>query len=184
MGAIRNLCPDVSGLDLRVLFYDDAGNIFRPSTGALVAESSLTDAQLTTALYALTEAVSSQATKTGRYPLNYAAVTGTLVANKSYLVRYVLGAAVPPMPTFALDAVYWDGTNVTALTTLDLTQAVPTSNTAQTLGDALNAARAQGFGKWTIVGTTLTLYANDGITAVRAFTLAPNANNPSSRTPV
>ena len=54
---------------------------------------------------------------------------------------------------------------------LDLTQAVPTTNTAETVGDALNAARAQGFGKWVLSGTTLTLYANDGSTAVRTFTL-------------
>ena len=54
---------------------------------------------------------------------------------------------------------------------LDLTQSIPTSNTAQTVGDALNAARAQGFGKWVLSGTTLTLYASDGTTAVRTFTL-------------
>jgi hypothetical protein len=62
---------------------------------------------------------------------------------------------------------------VTAVTTanLNLSQPVPTSNTAQTVGDALNAARAQGFGKWQLVGTTLTLYAPDGTTAVRTFSL-------------
>ena len=54
---------------------------------------------------------------------------------------------------------------------LDLTQSIPTSNTAQTVGDALNAARADGFGKWAIVGTTLSLYAPDGTTVVRSFTL-------------
>lgn len=54
---------------------------------------------------------------------------------------------------------------------LDLTQAVPTSNTAQTTGDAFNAARADGFGKWTLSGTTLTLFAGDGTTTVRTFTL-------------
>ena len=54
---------------------------------------------------------------------------------------------------------------------LNLSQAVPTANTAQTVGDALNAARAQGFGKWQLVGTTLTLYAPDGTTAVRVFSL-------------
>ena len=64
--------------------------------------------------------------------------------------------------------------------TLDLTQAVPTANTAQTVGDSLNAARAQGFGKWTVVGTTLTLFAPDGVTAVRSFTL-DNALNPTER---
>jgi hypothetical protein len=65
---------------------------------------------------------------------------------------------------------------------LDMTQAVPTSNTAETVGDALNAARAQGFGKWVISGTTLTLYANDGTTSVKSFTLN-SATNPTSRTP-
>lgn len=63
----------------------------------------------------------------------------------------------------------------------DMTQAVPTTNTAQTLGDALNAARAQGFGKWALVGTTLTLYAADGTTVVRTFTL-DSATAPTSRT--
>lgn len=65
---------------------------------------------------------------------------------------------------------------------LDLTQAVPTSNTAQTVGDTLNAARAQGFGKWVKSGTTLTLYANDGTTTVKSFTL-DDADEPTSRTP-
>jgi hypothetical protein len=54
---------------------------------------------------------------------------------------------------------------------LNLAQVVPTSNTAQTVGDALNAARAQGFGKWVLLGTSLTLYAGDGATVVRTFTL-------------
>lgn len=62
--------------------------------------------------------------------------------------------------------------------TLSMTQAVPTSNTAQTVGDSLNAARAQGFGKWVISGTTLTLYAGDNTTVVRTLTL----NSPSSPT--
>ena len=60
---------------------------------------------------------------------------------------------------------------VSGSVTLNLAQAIPTSNTAQTVGDALNAARAQGFGKWVLSGTTLTLYASDGTTAVRTFTL-------------
>ncbi|HZP80709.1 MAG TPA: hypothetical protein VFB21_03645 [Chthonomonadaceae bacterium] len=65
---------------------------------------------------------------------------------------------------------------------LDLAQAVPTSNTAQTVGDALNAARAQGFGKWALNPLanppTLALYAADGTTVVRSFTL----NDPTSPT--
>jgi hypothetical protein len=64
--------------------------------------------------------------------------------------------------------------------TLDFTQSIPTSNTAQTLGDALNAARAQGFGKWVVSGKTLNLYAPDGTTIVRSFTLN-SATEPTSR---
>jgi hypothetical protein len=72
---------------------------------------------------------------------------------------------------------------VTLVTTanLNLSQAVPISNTAQTVGDALNAARAQGFGKWQLVGTTLTLYGPDGTTAVRTFSLDSVAA-PTART--
>jgi hypothetical protein len=64
---------------------------------------------------------------------------------------------------------------------LNLTQAVPNTNTPGTVGDALNAARAQGFGKWMLSGTALTLYGADGTTVVRVFTL-DSATAPTSRT--
>lgn len=65
---------------------------------------------------------------------------------------------------------------------LNLAQAVPsTGNTAHTVGDALNAARADGFGPWGIVGTTLNLYASDGTTVVHAFTLN-SSTVPTART--
>lgn len=54
---------------------------------------------------------------------------------------------------------------------IDFTQLVPTTNTAQSVGDALNAARAQGFGKWTFIGTSLSLYAADNTTIIKTFTL-------------
>jgi hypothetical protein len=63
---------------------------------------------------------------------------------------------------------------------LDTTQPVPTSNTPQTVGDALNAARAQAFGAWTLSGMTLTLYAADGATVVRQFTLN-SSTSPTQR---
>lgn len=64
---------------------------------------------------------------------------------------------------------------------LDLGQAVPaTGNGANTVGDCLNAARAQGFGKWVLNGTTLTLFAPDGTTSVRTFTL-DSASSPNQR---
>ena len=53
----------------------------------------------------------------------------------------------------------------------DLSQNVPLTNTAHSIGDALNAARAQGFGKWQIVGNTMNIYAEDGITLVKSFAL-------------
>jgi hypothetical protein len=70
-------------------------------------------------------------------------------------------------------------TNV-ANASLNLSQPVPTSNSAQTVGDALNAARAQGFGKWVLSGTSLMLYAADGTTVVRTFTL-DSASAPTTR---
>jgi hypothetical protein len=63
---------------------------------------------------------------------------------------------------------------------LNLTQAVPTSNTDQTVGDALNSARAYGFGKWTITGNNLEYYAPDGSTIIKTFTL-DNPNYPRRR---
>jgi hypothetical protein len=56
---------------------------------------------------------------------------------------------------------------------LNLSQAVPVSNTAQTVGDALNAARVQGFGRWVVDPTakTLTLYAADSTTVIKTFNL-------------
>jgi hypothetical protein len=68
-----------------------------------------------------------------------------------------------------------------AYTQIDMTQSVPTSNTAHTLGDALNAARAYGFGKWVISGTTLSLYASDNTTVIKTFTL-DSGSYPTSRT--
>jgi hypothetical protein len=64
---------------------------------------------------------------------------------------------------------------------IDMSQSVPTSNTAQTVGDALNAARAYGFGKWVISGTTLSLYASDNTTVIKTFTL-DSGSYPTSRT--
>ena len=92
-----------------------------------------------------------------------------------YFEDTVLGIIV------AIGSIQFDAAG-TEITRLDMTQAVPTSNTAETVGDALNAARVQGFGKWAISGTTLNLYANDGTTVVKALTLAPTGSAPTSRT--
>lgn len=73
-------------------------------------------------------------------------------------------------------------TDANGSASISLTQPVATTgNTANTLADCLNAARAQGFGKWTIIGDTFTLYAPDNVTAVRIFTL-DSATAPTQRT--
>lgn len=71
-------------------------------------------------------------------------------------------------------------TSAAGLVQLDMTQTVPVTNTAQTMGDALNAARVQAFGKWVLVGTTLTLYNSDN-TVARTFSL-DSATAPTQRT--
>jgi len=45
---------------------------------------------------------------------------------------------------------------------------------------APRSARAEGFGKWELIGTIITLYARDGSTSVHAFTLN-DASNPTMR---
>jgi hypothetical protein len=54
---------------------------------------------------------------------------------------------------------------------LNLTQSVPTSNTDQSVGDALNSARAYGFGKWAINGKNLEYYNLDGTSVIKTLGL-------------
>jgi hypothetical protein len=77
------------------------------------------------------------------------------------------------------DVVWEVGTEIAG--NVNMAQAVPVGNTANTIGDCWNAARAQGFGKWAISGTTLNMYAPDGSTIVRSFTL-DSSSAPTSRT--
>lgn len=71
--------------------------------------------------------------------------------------------------------------NFTQDMTIDLATIIPYTNTAQTVGDALNAARANGFGKWVISGTTLSIYAPNNTTVLKTFTL-DSIITPTSRT--
>lgn len=64
---------------------------------------------------------------------------------------------------------------------LDLSQDIPDGQVQGSVGDALLAAEAQGGGRWTISGTTLTVYRRDGVTPYRVFTL-DSATAPTSRT--
>lgn len=85
-------------------------------------------------------------------------------------------ATVLPGSYAAGTAGYILGTGVN----LNLNQALNTSNTGDTVGGGLLAGRAYGFGKYLLSGTTLTLYAADGVTVVRVFQL-DSATNPHSR---
>lgn len=139
------------------------------------------DAAMTSHLSAGTVGAKLNAAGAGGDPLTNA-VPGSYAAGTA---GYVLGNAVPTVDPLSADVPgsYSPGTAGYALgngVKLDLAQAVPLSNTAQTVGDALNAARAQGFGVWRINGTTLTLYGADGTTTVRSFTL-DSATAPTSR---
>lgn len=56
----------------------------------------------------------------------------------------------------------------------DLTQPLDPTNVTDTVGGALIGARSQAFGKWVISGSTLTMYAADGTTVLRTFTISPS----------
>jgi hypothetical protein len=98
-----------------------------------------------------------------------------LDANSTKLAN--LDAAVSSRSTYNGGAV----ASVQAPVAVDLNQAIPLVNAENTVGDCLNAARAQGFGRWTKLEKTLTLYGPDGTTVVRTFTL-DDASNPTERT--
>ena len=87
-----------------------------------------------------------------------------------------LDAKVSSRSTYSGGAV----ASVTAPVQVDFTQTVPLTNSPNSVGDCLNAARAEGFGKWVLSGETLQLYAPDGVTIVRTFQL-DNSAAPSQR---
>lgn len=93
-----------------------------------------------------------------------AALTG---GNSAVLMLFGAANMVPVLVELELDAIPY----ATGLMLLDQTQAITSAPGPGTLGDALIAAEAQGVGKWTLVGTTLTLYRHDGTTVARTFTL-------------
>lgn len=94
-----------------------------------------------------------------------------LVAGDHLVVATTVGAPV-------------DNSIVTTVYTVDslLTKDVPTSNVANSVGDCLNAARADGFGKAVFdpIGLTWKLYAPDNSTVVKNFTV--DAATPKTRT--
>lgn len=68
---------------------------------------------------------------------------------------------------------------------LDPAQAIDTSNTANTVGDCLNAARADGFGPWALNASTRhwQIFAGDGTTVVHEF-IVDSVTEPLTRVDV
>ena len=110
-------------------------------------------------------------------PASYGAGTaGNILGNTSTTsaVASAVATAVLVTPANKL------ATDASGEVNLNLAQAVPNTPTQGSVGDALLASEADGVGKWTLVGTTLTLFRHDGVTVVRVFTL-DSATAPTQR---
>ena len=106
------------------------------------------------------------------------AVSGNVagsVASVTGLTTSTIASAILSTPSQLLQ------TDSSGHALISLSQAVGmTGNVGNSVGDCLNASRAQGFGKWGLAGTTLTLFGSDGTTVVRTFTL-DSATSPTQR---
>jgi hypothetical protein len=170
----------ISGVTVYAVVENAAGQMWRTDTLVFEAHS---DGNWNNYAIVLSENGAS-----GRYRGNFPTGINTAGRYNVSTKQRAGGSAVVTDPNVGSADVIWSGTaecfvvsNTSGGAQIDMTQTIPTSNTAQTTGDALNAARADGFGKWVLSGTTMTLYAGDGTTVVRTFTL-DSATNPSQRT--
>ena len=127
-------------------------------------------------------------------PVSYTA--GTLPAGLSFNTSTGLISGTPTSAGSA--SVTFTATNGTGTGTTTATLVIaaqPSSGTSQldltqvlgsgvwagaNIGDALKAAWIQGKGRWVISGTSLILYAPDGITIEKSFTL-DSASSPTQR---
>lgn len=91
-------------------------------------------------------------------------------------VRLLNGAT--PLTSTVLNLVDW----VEKIADAVLDEAVDEHLTPGSTGRALQLARAQAGGAWTITGDTLTLYDLDNTTVLKTFTLAPSGGPFTSRT--
>lgn len=102
----------------------------------------------------------------------------TVRINKTGAVPFKAVCQVVSFDPYDASALGLGGMNI------NMSQTVPVRDlsalTTQTTGDCLSAARADGAGEWTFVGTTETVKGPDGST-VRSFTLN-DATNPTQRT--
>jgi hypothetical protein len=148
--------------------------------GSLVLHATATGADVTDKEFNII-AVDPNATKVpatvaANDSVDAATLVGRLTSTRASNLDF-LDAAVSAIKA-QTDQMAFTGGRINALALLDLTQALSLSQTGDTVGGALLAARAQGFGKWVITGTvgtagaTLKLYAADGVTILRTFDMS------------
>jgi hypothetical protein len=162
--------------------------VYRGSGATLTLLSATTDAQFPAGAITLTqETTMTNGTGTGLFRATFPAAL-LASAGTYFVLAYDATPApnahrvdIPPQILFCNGTRIVDAYDNFAIKDL----AIPsTGNVAHTLADCLNAARAQGFGKWAINRTTkvLTLYASDNVTVVTSF-LLDSVTAPSTRTP-
>jgi len=169
VGSVAGPVGSVSG----VTFPANFGSSWISSTGQVGLDfTNIKQATANTTLSNITvPMVTSVSNVTGGIAGN---VTGS-VGSVTSLTTTTIAAAILATPSQLLQ------TDSSGHALVSLTQVIPaTGNTGNSLADCLNAARAQGFGKWILSGTTLTLYGADGATVVRTFTL-DSASAPTQR---
>lgn len=177
--------PIVTSLTNPVVASSVTSVVTASVTGSVVASSvtSPVTAFVTNAVSAIVSGAVTLAsgTHTGAIIPTVTSITNPVTAVVTNTVNAIVSGTVILAAGTHTGAIIPNVTSV-ASANLNLAQTIPaTGNVTESVGDALNAARADGFGKWVLSGTTLTLYAADGTTIVRTFTLN-SATAPTSRT--
>ncbi len=182
-GASYAAAPSVSAI-AAVILASPLNLIATDATGRVTAGN--LPSTMTVAGYATGQDPGAYLTSQGYTPTRALKLDNADAAVSSRLAG---SAYSPAPPTSAIAAAILASpsnliaTDATGAVSVSMTQPIPLSNTAQTIGDALNAARAQGFGQWLLDpnAKTLKLFGPDGVTIVRTFTL-DSVTIPTART--
>ena len=147
-----------------------------------------TTSEITTAVWAaVTRSLTDKAdfTLTAAYDAAKAAASATDVATVDTVVNAIKAKTdnLPASPAAVGSAMTLTSGERTAIADAVLDEEIDSAGaTDDTLRAAAKAAWAQGFGKWTLVDTTLSLYGPDGASVVREFTV-DDADSPTQRLP-
>lgn len=129
---------------------------------------------------ALANVTNLPAYSNGRWKLTLTAAELTAKVVFILIVDPAVDSESVTIETFGDPAAMWPDNYATPL----LTYPLPAAPGVSTLGEALAAARAQGFGRWEVAGDLLKLYAADDTTIVRQFSLTPAGGPFLARNPV